>query len=156
MKSIVIYYSWSGKTVIVAEQIATYFKADTCRIEDINKPSALSTYFLGSFAALRSKSFPIKPLPISISPYERVIIGSPVWAGNPTPQINELFKHIDLSGKQCIAFVTTAGTEGLAALNSLSKKISSQGARLVQALEVQTNGSQETIKEKTLKALKLN
>ncbi len=56
---------------------------------------------------------PIEPSVIDVSGHDVIVIGSPVWAGRPTPAINaaiDAMKGTD--GKKSVIFVTCGGSAG--------------------------------------------
>lgn len=88
MKTLVIYYSYSGHTKTIAEKTAADESADIVEIQDAKYPGKLKAYFAGCLAALRGKAWPIAPLGTDLTPYDHLILLSPIWAGNTPPAFN--------------------------------------------------------------------
>lgn len=54
-KTIVIYYSYTGTTKMLAEEMAEKEQADLQAVEDVNRLGTLGAYTVGIFRALRMK-----------------------------------------------------------------------------------------------------
>lgn len=131
MKTLVVYYSLTGKTEVVAQALARELGADLRRVEDA-EPRAPSWWFMvsGSMGALRGAQAPIKPIDTSLQAYERVFVGSPVWAGSPSSPINAFIAQADFSGKQVVLFMTMGGKDAAPALRKMSERIEQKGGRI--------------------------
>lgn len=92
MKTIVIFYSYTGHTKALAHELIKKESAEIIEIEDIRRPSKLKAYAAGCFAAMRGKTWKIKPIDVNLEEYERLILLSPVWAGNIPPAVNSLLE----------------------------------------------------------------
>ena len=102
MKTLVVYYSHDGSTKLMAEVIAKELHAD---IEEIHpeKPinaSGISIVHWGLHSWLCPPQSKIKPLSKNLADYDRIIIGTPVWAYTFAPPIKTLVKEYKISGKQ--------------------------------------------------------
>ncbi len=131
MKTLVVYYSLTGKTEVVAQALARELGADLRRVEDAE--SRAPTWWLmvsGSMGALRGAQAPIKPIDTSLQAYERVFVGSPVWAGSPSTPINAFIGQADFSGKQVVPFMTMGGKDAAGALRKMSERIEKKGGRV--------------------------
>ena len=113
-KALVLYYSQTGNTKAVAQEIANKLGAD---IEEV---VAVEPYD-GDFQAtiergkteLDSGVLPeIQPLKADVAKYDLFFIGFPVWFGTYAPPIATLMHEIDLSGKKVVPFCTF-GSGGL-------------------------------------------
>ena len=103
----VIFYSYSGKTRDLAESIAAGTDADLIEVRPKKAYTSLSVVPVGCYRALKGGRDPIIPEMIDVSGYDLVIIGSPVWAGKPTPVINGAIGALTgSSGKTACLFVT--------------------------------------------------
>ncbi len=81
MKTLVVYYSRTGVTRKVAEEIAGLLGADLEEIVDTKGRKGVLGWFGGVKDALRKKSLPIGPIRCDPGEYDLVLIGTPVWAG---------------------------------------------------------------------------
>jgi flavodoxin len=84
MKILITYYSKTGNTKRVAEDLAKNLKADIDEIIDLTDRSGIKGWFLAGRDAMKEYLTEIKT---SKNPkdYDLVIIGTPVWAWNTTP-----------------------------------------------------------------------
>jgi flavodoxin len=106
LKSLVIYYTRSGNARFVAQTIAAEIGADIEEVVDLKKRSGILGWLSGGRDARQGKETNISSttkLPVD---YELIIVGTPVWAGKPTPAINTYLKKNDLSGKKVAAYFT--------------------------------------------------
>ena len=108
MKTIVLFYSYSGRTKILAAMKAMELNADIEEITEVKKMSVLKAYIVGGFYALRRKRVKINPIKANLSDYEQIIIMAPVWAGLPAPAFNSIKRHIP-SGKKIELIMVSAG-----------------------------------------------
>lgn len=82
MKTLVVYYSLTGKTETVALALANELGADVRRVEDVEKPSVTWWFTMtGAISAIRGKEAEIKPIDTGFQGYDRIFVGSPVWGG---------------------------------------------------------------------------
>ncbi|MCB4791664.1 MAG: flavodoxin domain-containing protein [Elusimicrobia bacterium] len=138
MKNLVVYYSYTGKTEIVAKAMASELNAELLKIDDVERPSKLKAYFSGAFAALKGKSWPINPLTADISSFDRIFVGSPVWCWKAAPEINSFFDQANLPGKSVVVFVTMGGSSPKEAIRTLSAKAGAKGAKVVSSFSIKT------------------
>ncbi len=131
MKTLVVYYSLTGKTEIVAQALARELGADLRRVEDVEPPT-VNWWFIASagFAALRGAESPIKPVDTSLQGYDRVFVGSPVWGGSPSTAINAFIARTDFSGKTVLPFMTMGGDDAAGALRKLGERIEKKGGKI--------------------------
>ena len=109
MKSLVVYYSRTGNARFVAETIAAEVGADIEEVVDLKKRSGVLGYLSGGSDARRGKETEIAPTTKLPAIYDLIIVGTPVWAGRPTPAILTYLKKNDLSEKKVALFFTQGG-----------------------------------------------
>lgn len=108
MKTLVIYYSYTGKTRKAAEDLAKKESADLIEVKEQKPRSKFNAYVFGSFAAMGQKQAEIMPLHCDFSLFEKIIIVMPIWAGYPAPAMNNIIGLLP-SGKE-IELVFTSGS----------------------------------------------
>lgn len=94
MKTLVIFYSYSGKTKKLAEELASKESADIAEIKDKKRLKKSQVYIAGIVASVRGKAWPIQPLDVNFADYNRLILLAPVWAGNPPPPFYALLEQL--------------------------------------------------------------
>jgi len=132
MKTLVVYYSLTGKTQVVAQTLAKEFGADLRRVEDVERPD-VSWWFIvrGGFAAMRGVESEIKPIDTGFQGYDRVFVGSPVWGGSPSTPINAFIAKADFSGKEVVLFMTMGSDDAAGAIKKMSERIEKKGGKIV-------------------------
>ena len=109
--TIIIYYSLEGNIDFLARAAAKEGGAELCRLETVKEypKKGLMKFLHGG----RDASFGFKPdlkttLP-DLSAYERIIIGTPVWASKPAAPINTFLDKADFNGKRVSVITSSAG-----------------------------------------------
>jgi flavodoxin len=155
MKTIVLYYSRSRKTAVVAETLAEELSADIIEIKDVKNRSGVLNYVNASMDAIRESKTQITPENIDLEKYGLIYIGSPTWAGKPAPAIITLIDQCDLRGKDVILFSTMGSQGGNGVIKRMKEKVEARGARTVNFLMIKT-GNKELIeiKEDTRKKIR--
>ncbi len=109
MKSLVVYYTRTGKTKFVAETIAAQLSADIEEIVDLKKRGGTLGWIAAGKDSSQEKETEIAPTKLSPSNYDLIIVSTPVWAWRPTPAIRTYIKQNDLSGKKVALVLTCDG-----------------------------------------------
>jgi len=99
-KVLVVYYSRTGHTQLVAEKLAKRFNADLERLIDKKKRTGPIGFTAAGKDAVTSKTTVINPLKVTLSDYDIILIGGPSWFGNVTPAVRTFIMQNDLSGKK--------------------------------------------------------
>lgn len=113
-KALVLYYSQTGNTKVVAQEIATRIGAD---MEEINLVHPYDTGFRATIERCMKEReegtvIEIQPLTADIANYDVIFIGYPVWFGTYAPPVATFLDQTDLSGKKIVPFCTF-GSGGL-------------------------------------------
>ncbi|HTT36489.1 MAG TPA: flavodoxin [Burkholderiales bacterium] len=142
VKTLVVYYSLTGKTDAVAQALAKELGADVRRVEDVERPSVTWWFiFRGAISAMRGAESEIKPIDTDFGPYDRIFVGSPVWGGSPSTPINALIAKADFTGKQVIVFMTMGGNDASGALKKMSERIEKKGGKIVGSFAVSSKNA---------------
>jgi len=114
MKTAVVFYSCDGNSAFVAEQIKAQLSADLVRLEiaDEKRSVGFAKYFWGGFQAITGKKPALKPRDFDPAAYDLIILGTPVWAGSPSPAMRSFLSETRLSGKKLALFVCHGGGKG--------------------------------------------
>jgi flavodoxin len=124
MKPLVVYYSLTGKTKLVAQVIAEALSATLVEIKE-TKPRKLgpSIYAIGGLEAKMNKGSKINPIDVDLKQHEKIFIGSPIWGSRPAPAINSFIYKTSFEGRSIIPFFTMAGDNAEKALANITAKI---------------------------------
>ena len=114
MKSLVVYYSFSGNTRLIAETVAVAINAD---IEELKPEKPLNAsgagYVMWGLRQLVSQSKPsLLPMKHRIEDYDLIIIGTPVWSYTVTPPIRTFLEKQQINNKQVALFCCHGGDYG--------------------------------------------
>lgn len=119
MKALVVCYSNSGTTMVVAEYIAGQLGADLDAIaestprpplldEDMKSQAGGGAFAKCALAAVLGLGSSIEATTKDPAGYDLVVVGSPVWCGALTPPVRSYLKRHRKSIKR-VAFFCTAG-----------------------------------------------
>jgi len=155
MKSLVVYYSLTGKTRLVAQAIAESLNAALVEIEERRPIPMPFVYMSGSFAALLNRGSKINPIDVDLKQYERIFIGSPIWASRPTPALNSFIHQTNFEGRSVIPFFTMGGDNAEKALANMMAKIERRQGKVVGSFAITSSGvSDEQIIARAKEAIK--
>ena len=109
MSYLVTYYSRTGNNRTIGEAIAKALSADIDEITENKKRSGKLGYIK---AGADSKSGKLAEIKFEKNPqdYDTIIIGAPIWAGNPIPPIRTYLQEVDLKGKRVAFFICSQTT----------------------------------------------
>ena len=111
-KILVAYFSGTGNTQRLAQQIVDATGADVFRIEAA-EPYATNPYDDSdriqneSYNNLRPK---VKTLPDNVESYDVIFVGSPIWWHNPAMVVCTILESYNLEGKIVVPFFTYGAT----------------------------------------------
>jgi len=128
MKTLVIYYSYTGHTKIIAEGLAIKESADIVEIKDIKRPGKFNAYTACCIAAIRGKARPIQPFEKNMNEYDNLILLSPVWASNPPPAVNSVLSQIPADKTVEVKMISGSGKCGCK--ERLESLIENNGSKL--------------------------
>lgn len=110
MKTLIVFYSRSGNTRKVAQAIAAKLGADLEEIIDPkDRSGALGWMAAGKDATFKSAT-PIKPVEKDPGLYDRVIVGTPVWAFTMASPVRTYLTQHGKGIKQAAFFCTLGGS----------------------------------------------
>jgi Flavodoxins len=126
MKSVVIFYSLTGNTNLIAKSIADFIGADMIRLkpEKEIQSTGAGKYFKGGKSVLFHEKPKLMNERINLDDYDTLIIGTPIWAGSFTPPVNTLLSDYSIKGKQVYLFSTQSpGTKGEKCFSKMKEKL---------------------------------
>jgi menaquinone-dependent protoporphyrinogen IX oxidase len=107
MRTAVVYHSETGNTRAVAEYLARHTGADLFPVQSKFPYNPVTRMVVGVRRALCGTKDLVRPERIDVGSYDCVVIGSPVWAGMPTPVINGAVAGLEnCQGKEAVVFMT--------------------------------------------------
>lgn len=123
-KVLVLYYSQSGTTKTVAEEIKNQLGADIEQIVPVEE-------YTGDFEQISERYnkdkykgvLPlIKDIKSDVNAYDVVFLGYPIWFGEPASPVLSLVENMDLSGVKLVPFCTYGGDEKVDGVAGLEMK----------------------------------
>ena len=112
MKTLVVYYSRTGNTKMIAETISESLDCDIEEIVDKEKRGGIIGYLKSGYEASRNKLSIIEDPIHDLSKYDLLIVGTPVWAGKMSvPLRTYLYKNMEKI--PLLACFCTAGRSGI-------------------------------------------
>ena len=113
MSRCVIYHSCTGVTRSLAQKVKAACGADLIEAMPKKNYGRLSLYTAGIFRAMRGKEDLIEQKKIDVAGYDLIVVGTPVWAGNPTPVFNAAISALKgYEGKKAIVLATCKSQPG--------------------------------------------
>ena len=109
MKTLIIYYSFSGRTRAIAKELAAKESADIVEIKDVKHLGRLKAYTAGIVASVRGKAWPIQPMGANFALYDRLILLAPIWANNPPPAFNAMLVRLPAGKTVSVKMVSMSG-----------------------------------------------
>jgi flavodoxin len=112
-KILLVFYSRTGATRKVAEEIAKNISCDIEEIFDTKDRSGAWGYLLAGRDATGKKLTILKPTKYNSVDYDLIIIGTPVWAWSISAPIRTYLENNKSKFKDVSFVVTSGGTEGV-------------------------------------------
>ncbi|WP_455644748.1 flavodoxin family protein [Methanosphaera sp.] len=151
MTDLVIYYSRTNNTKLVADTIANEKDAKLIEVHDKKNRDGAVQYMLGALDAMRGKSTTIEYEAVDIASYDTVYIGTPVWASKPAPAITEFIKVNDFNGVNVILFATMGSSGGNQTIEIMGKTIEEKGGKVIRSFAIAAKNND--LKKLTIDAL---
>lgn len=114
MKKLVVFYSYTGHTKMIAESIQRKLNCDILEIKPV-KPYSTDYQTVVDEEQNNSsvgKTPDIQKIDKNLNDYDEIIIGTPVWWYTIAPVIRTFLTQNDLSNKTIKPFATNAGWLG--------------------------------------------
>ncbi len=111
-KTLIVYYSLTGRTKAIAEIIAENLKGDLFELNTAEAlPSGVNLH-LAIKNQIKTKEYPaLKALP-DLSAYDTVFVGAPVWWYTVATPVLSFLNQIDFQGKKVVPFSTQGSNIG--------------------------------------------
>lgn len=109
MKALVVVYSWTGRTLSLARQIAEELGADLEAIHDRTGRRGLLGFLRSGYEALSGKIPPIAEPKHDPGEYDLVVIGTPIWAGRMSSPVRAYLHRFRGKLRRAAFFATSGG-----------------------------------------------
>ena len=126
MTTAIVYYSMSGNTKYVADKIAERIEADVIRIDPVKAypDKGAKKFIWGGKSAVMGEKPALHPYECNVEKYDRIILGTPVWASNFAPPIRTFIKeNPNIHGRKLAVFTCFSGGGADKAIEKMKKYI---------------------------------
>ena len=128
MKTLLVYYSYTGNTKMVAEYLQSKLHTDILRLEPQTPYSDDYNSVVSQGQEEVNSGFTpkLQNLDVNIDDYDIVILGSPIWWYTFSPVMRSFLTFNDLNDKKIYAFFTNGGYglgHSLSDLNEFGLKV---------------------------------
>jgi flavodoxin len=139
MKSLVVFYSRTGKTRLVAKTISWEVNGSLLELREAKRrKEGTATYVSASFDAIMNRKSKLEPFEVSIGTYDVIFIGSPIWVGRLPPAINTFISSVDLKDKRIVAFFTMDSNDHTGALKDFEKKVARKSGKVIGSFAIRS------------------
>jgi flavodoxin len=140
MKSLITYYSFSGNTDKIANIFGKILEdKGAVDIQRLKPQNEITTFMAQCTAARKHESAVLGDnVKFDASPYDLILIGSPVWAFAPTPAMNTFLDKISgLKGKRVVVLLTSGSGLGVnACFKNIHKILEAKGASRIDEINI--------------------
>ncbi len=114
MNKLIVYFSYTGNTKIIANRIKEKLNCDILEIKTIIPYSDDYDKVVNDEQNSESSNYlpSIQDIGVDLSKYDEIILGTPVWWYRPVPAIRAFLTKNNLAGKTIKPFATNAGWIG--------------------------------------------
>ena len=107
-KTLVLYYSQTGATKAVAEELQSQLGADIACIEAVEPYDADYATTVARWRQERENGIKvaIQPLTINLAQYDTIFLGFPIWGGTCASPMATFLADNSLAGKKVVTFAT--------------------------------------------------
>lgn len=137
MKTVVIFYSLTGKTAEIAKAMARDENADLVELKDRKKLGIFGAFIFGAYRAMKQKKAVLQDFSIDFSQYDRVVIAMPIWASMPAPAFNNVVEALP-EGQQVEMILASAGGDSKGASVKIGQALAARGCTLLKTTDMKT------------------
>ncbi len=137
MNTVVIYYSFSGKTKAEAEKRAREYGAKLIAVKEKKHRGKIGTFLIGCPQAMKRSAVPIAPLGVDLAQFEKIVICAPVWAGHPAPAFNSVCALLP-KGREIEVLLTSGGGSSPKSKDGTRELIRAKGCTVTRYDEIKT------------------
>ena len=134
-KVLVVYFSRSGNTKLLAQEIARYYQAALLPL----KAGAYPMGAQGLFNAVldsQEKRAVISPEKVDLSAYDTLFIGAPIWRYSPAPPVWQFIESNNLAHKNVVLFSTFNSGFKQQYIDEFKARVEAQGGHFISHLYI--------------------
>jgi flavodoxin len=123
MKTLIVYYSRSGRTRKIAEQISLKLKAEIEEIRDHRNRKGIFGFITSGNEAYLGRVPIIDKLKQDPAHYDVVVIGTPIWANHISTPVQSFLQEYKDNLKKVAFFCTSMGSDPKPVFTNMRKII---------------------------------
>lgn len=146
-KTLVVYYSRTGNTRVVAGQLSRALGAELFELQTIDPYPDDYDATVKQAQRERDTGYKIKSGVPDLSIYSAVLLGFPIWGMSAPPMITSFLSGHDLSGKSLMPFVTHGGYGLWSSMADIAEY--APHAELLEGFSMKADQERETLSQLT-------
>lgn len=155
MSSLVVYYSKTGNTKLVANVIRQETDADIIEVKDLKDRKNDSLKVISeSINAMAKVKTETDPESIHVDDYDVIYIGTPVWAGSTAPAIYSIMARTDFKNKKVVLFNTMNDKGGYKSIKEMKRLVKENNGKIAGLFSIVASGGHTNIIIRSKQALK--
>jgi len=111
VKTLVVYYSRTGNTKNIGEEIAAALKADVEELKDGKSRRGPIGFLMAGREAMKKVPVELEPLKHDPAAYDVVVVGTPVWASTVCSPVRTFLERNRAALKKVAWFCTSGGED---------------------------------------------
>jgi flavodoxin len=120
--TVIAYYSRTGVTRKVAEQLAALLDADLEEIREAKDRSGVLGWLSAAWDSTLTREADLTS-EHNVAGRKTVVIGMPIWGLKPPPAVRSYLKKVDLAGKKVCAYCVCLATGGGRTLDAVAQRV---------------------------------
>ena len=149
LNALIAYYSETGNTKKLAGVIKDFLalKGYSSDVDEIKTISGPNSFFTKILWALFWSLPAIEREILDVSRYDMILIGTPIWASNPTPQIRSYVRNSNgWKNKKVVAFFTCGSGLGKKhAMNEVKKMLLEKSVSEISYIAIPQNDMDDRV-----------
>ena len=109
MSELILYYSFSGNTRVLAGNFARETGLELCEIRTERRLGKVAAYTAGCIKALKGAGMPIESPAADLADCESAHVFAPIWAGQVAPPMNSALALLPKGAKLSLHMVSGSG-----------------------------------------------
>ena len=138
---LIVYYSRTSNTKEISQLISQKVGGELLEIRDKKVRSGVTGFVMGAVESVMGKKTNITYDKKDLSAYEKVYIGTPVWASKPAPAIIQFIEENDFNNVDVVTFATFMGSGGKSTTNEMNKLIKAKGGNVIRSCAFKMTGT---------------
>ena len=141
MKSLIVYFSFTGNTKKIADELSGFLlKTGAVDIIELKNLNETGNFFKQGSSAFKHERADIGDVNFDVTGYDLICIGTPVWAFTTTPAINSYLDNCKgCEGKRVLLFTTSGGAGDKRCISYMQEILATKGVKEFKSLSVSKN-----------------